>query len=63
MNLREAVAEFRRLGGTVEKVHGTGEIVFKHPLLPRRVRVNERRKDATGDARWAVRRLNTLLGN
>jgi DNA-directed RNA polymerase subunit RPC12/RpoP len=57
MNLREAAIRFRAVGGTVEKVHGTGEVVFLHPALPRRIRVNERKKSATREVITAVRRL------
>lgn len=45
-NLREAISWARQLGCAVERVHRTGEIVFRHPLLPARMRVNARRKDS-----------------
>jgi hypothetical protein len=46
MNLWDAVGAWRAAGGSVEPVHRTGEIVFRHPDAPRRLRVNGRRKDA-----------------
>jgi hypothetical protein len=55
--MREAIVRFRELGGDVEKVHGTGEIVFTHPAIARPIRVNERKKDAPRAVTSAMRRL------
>ena len=45
MNLREAIKAAQELGCTVKVAHRTGELVFSHPRVPKRVRTNLRRKD------------------
>jgi hypothetical protein len=46
MNLREALAEARRLGCSVAPVNGTGELDISHPAWPHHVRLNGRNKSA-----------------
>lgn len=45
MNLNEALRAACELGCQVKAVRRTGEIRVRHPMLPRYVRVNIRRKD------------------
>jgi hypothetical protein len=45
MNLRTFDRIWREIGGTVEIAYRTGEAVYAHPKLDRRVRINSRRKD------------------
>lgn len=47
MNRADLDKEVRRLGGEVQIVHGTGDVRYTHPLMPRpSCRANSRRKDA-----------------
>jgi hypothetical protein len=46
MNLREALAEARRLGCTVEAINGTGELSVSHPAWRYHVKLNGRKKSA-----------------
>jgi len=46
IDLRRLLQVFRRLGGHVETVRGTGEIRLHHRLMSRTVRANGRRKSA-----------------
>ncbi len=47
MNRRELDEFLRELGGTKDYPRRTGDALYRHPYLPRPVRVNNRRKDAT----------------
>lgn len=47
MNQDEFDRAFRSLGGRIEAVRRTGEKRYSHALVPRRPRVNGRRKDTT----------------
>lgn len=49
INLAAFNRGFLDLGGTIISVNGTGEHRYIHPILPRRPRVNARRKDAPRD--------------
>jgi len=46
MNLSMAWEVARALGCLVRGKRRTGELVFSHPLVPRRVVINGRRKDS-----------------
>jgi hypothetical protein len=46
MNLREALAEARRLGCTVAAINGTGELSVSHPAWRHHVKLNGRKKSA-----------------
>jgi hypothetical protein len=46
MNLREALAEARRLGCTVAAINGTGEFSVSHPSWRHHVKLNGRKKSA-----------------
>jgi hypothetical protein len=47
INRRELDRIFQELGGTIERVRRTGEALYRHREVPRPVRVNDRRKDAS----------------
>lgn len=57
MNLSAATREWLAAGGTVEPVRRTGEVVYCHASLSRRIRVNGRRKDAPRLLTTALRQL------
>jgi len=57
MNLRDAIREARRLGCSVERISGTGEIRVFHPEFPKPIRLNSRRKDSPRDLTAKLRRL------
>ena len=41
------------VGGTVEKVPGTGEVLYRHPVMETPARANARKKDTTrNDIVW-----------
>jgi hypothetical protein len=61
MNLREARAIARRLGASVEEPRRTGEIRLRHPLMPKPVLANGRRKDAPRAMTGWLRQLEQLL--
>jgi hypothetical protein len=46
LNLKDAIAEVVRAGGSATPKRGTGEIVVSHPSMARRLVVNGRRKDS-----------------
>jgi hypothetical protein len=46
LSMRRAIALVQELGGRVEWLNGTGEVIFEHPAYRRRVRANSRKKDA-----------------
>lgn len=58
MDMSDALTELELLGATVEDVKGTGEIIVKHPAIPRWMRVNYRRKDAPRCLTHAIRKLS-----
>ena len=44
------------VGGTVEKVPGTGEVLYRHPVMEMPARANGRKKDTTrDDIVWGTR--------
>ena len=57
MNLRDAIRYVRQRGGTVTAPRRTGEVLFRHPGLKRRVRHHARRKDASRALRVWMRRI------
>ena len=61
VNRIELERELRWLGGTVEIVNGTGELLYRHPLTKLRMRVNGRRKDATRRAECWLRIVRGLV--
>lgn len=56
-NRREIDELFRNLGGEITELRRTGENLYRHPLLPKPVRVNRRRKDAPRSLSQAVHQL------
>jgi hypothetical protein len=46
MNRRNALATARNLGCHIVHVNGTGDIKVSHPLMPKPVTINARRKDS-----------------
>jgi hypothetical protein len=61
-NLREALREWRELGGRVEAVKGTDEVCLVSELLPApRVRVKVTRKDTARCVTVEIRRLRRAL--
>lgn len=61
MNRHELERELLRLGASVEPIPGTGEVLYKHPLVAKWVRVNRRRKDATKASEVFLRKLRNAL--
>jgi hypothetical protein len=61
MSLREAQAVARRMGASVEAPRRTGEIRLRHPLMPKPVLANGRRKDAPRAMTGWLRQLEQLL--
>ena len=59
MNRRELDKILVELGGTIEYPRRTGEAIYRHPCLPRPVRVNNRRKDSTRELVAFVREAYT----
>lgn len=47
MNRRELDRIFEQIGGSIERPRGTGEVLYRHPLMARCARANARRKDAS----------------
>lgn len=62
MNLRESLAHAHRLGATVIKPRRTGEVRIQHPLMPKPVLANGRRKDSPRKVTAWLRRLEQLVG-
>lgn len=63
MSLREAKRLLIELGGRVESVRRTGEVRFRHRLIPRpSCPINNRRIDAPRHAVVWLRRLEQLAG-
>ena len=63
MNLLDALREARSLGVRAEPVRRTGEVRFTHPLLPRPVTVNIRRKDASRATVGFLMKVAALTAN
>lgn len=63
MNLRQALRIAKDLGAVCEVAWGTGEYVFRHPLLDDTVRCNLRRKDATRNLVVWLRALQRATKN
>jgi hypothetical protein len=49
------------VGGSVEKVRGTGEVLYRHPLMEVPARANGRKKDTTRHAIVWGRQLERRL--
>lgn len=47
INRRDLDRILLRLGGTIEFPRRTGDVLYRHPLLPHPARANARRKDAS----------------
>ncbi len=52
---------FRKLGGSIDTVHKTGEIVYTHPLVPWKARANGRRKDAPRQLVQLIHRVERVI--
>lgn len=61
VNRRELDRRLRQLGGELEILNRTGDVVYRHPALPYRARANCRRKDATRLLVSFVRELEKIL--
>lgn len=62
-NLRDALREWRELGGKVREIHGTGELFLWDARLPGRVaKINRRRKDCARCVTVLIRRLKDVVG-
>lgn len=57
MNLLDALRVARRLGVRVENVRRTGEVRLWHPLVPRPVNCNRRRKSASRAAVGLIQKV------
>lgn len=58
MNRRDALSLAHNLGCAIDYVHASGEVRVSHPLMPKSVTINNRRKDAD---RWLTCFLTKLL--
>lgn len=63
MNAREALRIARELSCTIYVPRRTGEIVVTHPLIPLRVRISCRRKDAPRSLTTYLQRLMRTQAN
>lgn len=61
MNLRESLAHARRLGASVVHPRRTGEVRLQHPLMPKPVLANSRRKDSPRKVTAWLRRLEIIV--
>jgi hypothetical protein len=51
----------KRLGGFVGDKDGTGEEIYRHPLMPKTITVDKRRKDSPLElTHWIDRLIKTL---
>ena len=57
MNLRDAITKAKALGATVTRPRKTGEILFRHPAVRKRVRHNGRRKCASKCLRCWLKKI------
>ena len=57
LSLREARKLWRRCGGEVAGILGTGEERYSHPEIERSIRVNKRKKQAPRKLTTALRRI------
>jgi hypothetical protein len=57
VSLRRAEQLWRENGGTVEMVHRTGEMRFRHSTMARCILVNSRVKDANAKLVTALNRI------
>ncbi|HNY48656.1 MAG TPA: hypothetical protein PKN64_16995 [Casimicrobium sp.] len=49
---------WRSIGGRIEPLSGTGEVIYTHPAMNRRIRVNNRKKQTCATV---LSKLNQLL--
>lgn len=49
---------WRSVGGNIELLSGTGEVIYTHPAMNRRIRVNNRKKQTCATV---LSKLNQLL--
>lgn len=61
INLADLLRYARRLGIAVRPLRRTGELQLSHPSIPRRPRVNGRRKDSPRVASDFVHEVEKLL--
>lgn len=57
ISLHVAIRLWRKAGGVVEDIRGTGELKFSHPVMIKTIRVNKRRKDTPREVTKWLRRL------
>jgi len=60
-NLRDALEYAHHFGCAIRDVKKTGELRVSHPLLPKSVKVNKRRKDCSREFSAFLRRLEGKL--
>lgn len=60
MNLSAAIDVAKQLGCTVQNLRRTGELIFRHPMIPTTVRINGRRKDCPREATSFLREVASL---
>ncbi len=56
-NLREVRGDWRKEGGSIEDIPGTGEERYSHPQLERPITVHKGRKDSPRKLMTALRRV------
>lgn len=61
INRRDLDHLWCRIGGEVLSKRDTGEVVYRHPLLPQTLRADGRRKDAPAHLVRFVRRVMSML--
>ena len=61
LSLLEAERKVKELGGDADIARRTGEILFSHPRMPRRVRQNSRRKDISHKVCAWIKKLQDVL--
>ena len=49
---------WRSIGGNIQPLSGTGEVIYTHPAMNRRIRVNNRKKQTCATV---LSKLNQLL--
>jgi hypothetical protein len=61
VNLTECIRIAKQLGCKVEPVHGTGDIRFSHPLMPKPMNANGRRKSTPRKVTAWINKVTSLL--
>ena len=56
-DLRKSRELWKKLGGSVQDIRGTGEERYSHPKIERPIKVNKRRKDSPRKLTTTLRRL------